>query len=88
LIAEEYLGQSRERDLADATMRKKEWQVQTLAEPLHHRPISGITSAEVLHLSKKIERSGWRETAKKLLGTITAVFRLAVVTLRAEADPT
>ena len=88
LIAEEYLEQSRERELADATMRKKEWQIQTLAEPLHQRPISEITSAEVLHLLKKIERSGRRETAKKLLGSISAVFRLAVVTLRAESDPT
>lgn len=88
LIAEEYLEQSRERELAAATMRKKEWQIQTLAEPLHQRPISEITSAEVLHLVKKIERSGRRETAKKLLGTLSAVFRLAVVTLRAETDPT
>ena len=69
-------------------MRKKEWQIQTLAEPLHNRPISEITSAEVLHLVKKIERSGRRETAKKLLGTLSAIFRLAVVTLRAETDPT
>lgn len=88
LIAEEYLEESKERELAEATMRKKEWQIHTLAEPLHHRPISEISSAEVLHLVKKIERSGRRETAKKLLGTLSAVFRLAVVTLRAENDPT
>jgi integrase len=88
LIAEEYLEQSKERELADVTLRKKEWQVRTLAEPLHHRPISEISSAEVLHLVKKIERSGRRETAKKLLGTLSGVFRLAVVTLRAENDPT
>lgn len=88
LIAEEFLEQSRERELAEATMRKKEWQVHTLAEPLHRRPISEISSAEILHLVKKIERSGRRETAKKLLGTLSAVFRLAVVTLRAETDPT
>ena len=88
LVAEEYLEQSKERELAEATIRKKEWQIHTLAEPLHHRPVSEITSAEVLHLLKKIERSGRRETAKKLLGTLSAVFRLAVVTLRAENDPT
>ncbi len=37
---------------------------------------------------KKVEHSGRRETAKKLRGTLSAIFRLAVVTLRAENDPT
>jgi integrase len=39
-------------------------------------------------LLKKIERSGRRETARRLRATISAVFRLAIVTLRAETDPT
>ena len=88
LVAEEYLQMSYDRELADSTMRKKIWQVHTLAAPLHHRPIKDITSAEILHLLKKVERSGRRETAKKLRGTISAIFRLAVVTMRAENDPT
>ena len=87
-VAEEYLVMARERELADATMRKKIWQVHTLAASLHHRPIKDITSAEVLHLLKKVERSGRRETAKKLRGTLSGIFRLAVVTLRADNDPT
>jgi integrase len=77
-----------EKELAEATMRKKVWMVHTLAEPLHHRPINEINPAEVLHLLKKIERSGRRETVKKLRGTLSAVFRLAVVTMRADSDPT
>ena len=88
LVAEEYLVMARERELADATMKKKIWQIHTLAASLHHRPIKDITSAEVLHLLKKVERSGRRETAKKLRGTLSGIFRLAVVTLRADNDPT
>ncbi|WP_299881379.1 integrase arm-type DNA-binding domain-containing protein [uncultured Sulfitobacter sp.] len=88
LVAEEYLQQAIDRELAEATMRKKIWHVHTLAAALHHRPINEITSAEVLHLLKKVEHSGRRETAKKLRGTLSAVFRLAIVTLRAENDPT
>jgi len=88
LVAEEYLQMAYDRELADATMRKKIWHVQTLAEALHHRPINEITSAEVLHLLKKVEHSGRRETAKKLRGTLSGIFRLAVVTLRAKNDPT
>ena len=60
----------------------------SLASPLHNRPINEITSAELLYLLKSIEKSGRRETAKKMRGAISAVFRLAIVTLRAENDPT
>ncbi len=88
LVAEEYLQMAYDRELADGTMRKKIWHVETLAAPLHNRPIKEITSAEILHLLKKVEASGRRETAKKLRGTLSGIFRLAVVTLRAENDPT
>jgi len=88
LIAEEYIVNMDERGLAPATMKKKRWLLLDLASPLHTRPISEITSAELLYLLKSIEKSGRRETAKKMRGAISAVFRLAVVTLRAETDPT
>lgn len=88
LVAEEYIETLEERELAPATMTKKRWFLLKLAAPIHNRPISEITSAELLHLLKGIERSGRRETAKKVRGAISAVFRWAVVTLRAESDPT
>ena len=88
LVAEEYLQAAYDRELAEATMRKKVWHVETLAAPLHHRPINAITAAEILHLLKEVEHSGRRETAKELSGTLSGVFRLAVVTLRADSDST
>ncbi len=88
LVAEEYLENSAERGLAPSTMKKKRWFLLDLASPLHNRPINEITSAELLYLLKSIEKSGRRETAKKMRGAISAVFCLAIVTLRAENDPT
>jgi integrase len=88
LVAEEYLQMAHDRELADATLRKKNWHIETLSASLHNRPIKEITSAEILHLLKKVEASGRRETAKKLRGTLSGIFRLAVVTLRADNDPT
>jgi integrase len=88
LISEEYIEVCEERDLSPATMKKKRWFLLNLASPLHNRPINEITPAELLYLLKSIEKSGRRETAKKLRGAISAVFRLAVVTMRAENDPT
>jgi len=88
LVAEEYLQMAYDRELADATIRKKIWHIHTLAEELHHRPIDDITAAELLHVLKRIEHSGRRETAKKLRGTLSGIFKHAVVTLRAQSDPT
>jgi Arm DNA-binding domain/Phage integrase central domain len=88
LIAEEYIADSVERGLAPATLKKKRWFLLDLASPLHNRPISEITPAELLYLLKSIEKSGRRETAKKMRGAISAVFRLAVITMRAENGPT
>lgn len=86
-VADEYYDTLVDRGLADATLRKKRWHIDDLAKPLHDRPIDQITAAELLHLLKPIERSGRRETAKKLRATISAIFRLAMVTMRAPADP-
>ncbi|MEO1700643.1 MAG: integrase arm-type DNA-binding domain-containing protein [Pseudomonadota bacterium] len=88
LVADEYYDSLVARELAPATLRKKRWHIDELARTIHDRPIDQITAAEVLHLLKAVEQSGRRETAKKLRGTISAVFRLAVVTLRADNDPT
>lgn len=88
LVAEEYIANMEERGLAVATMKKKRWFLLDLASPLQNRPINEITPAELLYLLKSIEKSGRRETAKKMRGAISAVFRLAVVTMRAETDPT
>jgi len=59
-----------------------------IASPLSKRPMRDISSAEILHLLKRVEESGRRETAKRLRGVIGSVFRLAIVTLRADQDPT
>ncbi|MGB7076034.1 MAG: Arm DNA-binding domain-containing protein, partial [Xanthobacteraceae bacterium] len=87
-IAEEHLGNLVDSGTAESTMTKNRWYLQTLAAPLTHLPITEITSAEILGLLKKIEKSGRRETARKVRGAIGSVFRLAISTLRATNDPT
>lgn len=86
-VADDYLEMAYERELADATIRKKIWHIVTLAAPLHKRPVADITPAGILDLLKRIERMGRRETAKKLRGTLSGVFRLAIVTMRGPTIP-
>jgi integrase len=88
LVAEEYLANLKDRDLAKATISKNRWLLVDLASSLSKRAIADITSAEILDLVRKVEKSGRRETAHKLRGVISSVFRLAIVTLRAQTDPT
>jgi integrase len=51
------------------------------------RPIGEITAPELLAVLRKTESKGTLETAKRALQTAGQVFRFAVVTGRAERDP-
>lgn len=88
LIAEDYITRMEERGAAAATVTKTKWLLEDLANPLAKRPVKELTPAEILQLLQKIEKSGRRETARHLRGVIGSVFRLAIVTHRAEIDPT
>ncbi len=87
-IAEEHLQNLQDGGAAETTMIKNRWYLQKLAAPLTNLAITEITSAEILQLLKRIEKSGRRETARKVRSTIGSVFRLAITTLRATNDPT
>jgi len=88
LIADEYIVQLKEKGAAGSTIAKTTWLLKDLAAPLADRPVQEITPAEILALLRRVEKSGRRETARRLRGTIGSVFKLAIVTLRADSDPT
>lgn len=88
LLADEYIEQKKVLEVADSTITKITWLLKDLAGELNDRPIREITSAEILTLLKRIEKSGRRETARRLRGTIGSVFKMAIATLRADSDPT
>jgi integrase len=87
-ISTEYLERLKEKGCSEKTIEKNRWLLGDLAAPLKDRPISAITPAELLIILQKVEKSGRRETARRLRGSIGSVFRFAVVTLRAKDDPT
>jgi integrase len=88
LVAEDYLARMEGNSAAEATLDKNRWLLLDLAKPIGDRPISEITPAELLDMLKHIEKSGRRESARRLRGVVGSVFRYAIVTLRATADPT
>jgi hypothetical protein len=87
-VASEYIERLKESGAAESTIVKNRWLLEDLAAPLSRRPIAEIVPLEILTVLKHIEKSGRRDTARRLRGVMGSVFRYAVVTLRATSDPT
>lgn len=87
-VADDFLKKVKQEGKATATMTKKNWLIDLARPDLGHRPISEISSAEVLVPLRKVESQGNYETARRLRSTIGQVFRFAIATARAENDPT
>ncbi|MEQ8301334.1 MAG: tyrosine-type recombinase/integrase [Hyphomonas sp.] len=88
VIADEFLEKRRLEGLAQTTLTKKAWLLDFAREELGVMPIADIKPGDVLTVLRTIEAKGNYETAKRLRTTVGEVFRYAVATLRAEADPT
>src|SRR3546814_190315 len=87
-VAEEYVSKLTQEGRAEATLTKLEWLLSFAYPKLGRRPIRDITVPEVLEVLRRVEARGRYETARRLRSTIGSVFRYAMATARAEADPT
>ena len=87
-IAGELIGKKRREGKAGVTIGKAEWLLSLAGPVLGNRPIKDITAPEILAVLRTVESRGKLETAKRLRATIGQVFRYAVATGRADADPT
>ncbi|WP_440246906.1 tyrosine-type recombinase/integrase [Dokdonella sp.] len=85
-IKSEWMDRQRHK-LAAITLAKAEW-VLGLVSSLDARPMTDITPPEVLAVLRRIESRGHHETAHRARSRIGQVFRYAIVTGRAERDPT
>ena len=88
VVANEFVAKKRDEGKAEATVSKTEWLVRIASQSLGPRPIAEITAPEVLKVLQGVEARERRESAKRLRATIGAVFRYAMATGRAPADPT
>jgi integrase len=87
-VAAELLDKKRRESKADRTLGKLEWLLSLARPMIGVRPIADIAAPEVLGVLRIVESRGRHETARRLRATIGEVFRYAVATGRAEADPT
>lgn len=86
-IAEEYVAKIAKEGRAAVTIKKTRWLLSLLDSDLGTRPITEITSAELLTTLQRVEAKGHYETARRMRSLSGRIFRYAVATSRATADP-
>jgi integrase len=86
-IAQEYIKKAELEGRAPATLAKLRWARDWLKPAIGHRAISQIEPHELLAVLKRQEARGNLETARRTRAFASRVFRYAVATARAKADP-
>jgi len=87
-IAEEYIAKKAREGRAPSTISKLTWLLSFAYPVLGQKDVRNIRPIEVLPVLRVIEVRGRIETARRLREVIGCVFRYAMATARAEADPT
>jgi len=87
-IADEYVTKLKREGRADATIAKTEWLLAFADADLGSMPIRSVDAPAVLKVLRAVEIRGRYESARRLRSTIGSVFRYAIATARADADPT
>jgi integrase len=87
-LAMEWLGMQRNRLTLKTYENKRDRFVAFVFPYLGKRPIASIKPLDVLEVLKRIEERGRHETAHRVRSECGNVFRYAVVTGRADRDPT
>jgi integrase len=87
-IAEEYVAKLRREDRSEATIAKTKWLLGFATVEFGDDPITQIATPAILRVLQSVEARGRYESARRLRSTIGSVFRYAIATARAEADPT
>jgi hypothetical protein len=86
-VALEYVGKAEREGRAPATIAKLHWARERLQSAIGHRPVDQVEPHELLAVLKKQEAQGNLETARRTRAFASRVFRYAVATARAKADP-
>lgn len=87
-VAEEYLEKKIREGMAASTVKRLRSQLRYVIPVLGKRPISDITTVEVLAPLKKIDAKGIHETATRTKELCGAIFRYGMATGRRRDDPT
>lgn len=86
-FADLYLDRLAKTGRSEPTIKKARWIVEDLAEELRKEQVADIKPRDVLRALRVVEAKGNRETARRMRGVLSAVFRLAVIEQAIDMDP-
>jgi integrase len=86
-VALEYIEKAEREGRSPATIAKLKWSREWLQPAIGRRPVDQVEPYELLAVLKKQEARGNLETARRTRAFASRVFRYAVATARAQADP-
>jgi len=87
-LGQAFLAKQRKEGESKATLDKTEYHLKLANQDFGQKPITEITAPMILKTLRKVETKGNYETAHRLRARIGSVFRYAVASGVAEADPT
>lgn len=85
--ADLYLDRLAKAGRSEPTLKKSRWIVEVLAKDLRSQQLTDITPRDVLRVLRVVEAKGNRETARRMRGVLSAVFRLAIIEDVIQVDP-
>jgi len=88
MVAEQYLAKKMREGMAETTLKRLNSQLRKVTKAFGSRPVSEITTPEVLAPLKQIEAKGTYETATRTKELCGAVFRFAMANGIRRDDPT
>lgn len=87
-IGDAFLEKQRKEGKSQATLNKTEYHLKLASRDFGLKPITEITAPMILKTLRKVETKGNYETAHRLRARIGSIFRYAVASGLAQADPT
>jgi len=87
VVADEYIERLRLKGRSESTVGKNIWLFSHVRPALGRRLMSEITAPDLLTTLRKVEARGRYETANRLRGTLSSLWRYAIATGRADRDP-
>lgn len=86
--ADIYLDRLAKAGRSEPTLKKSRWIVEILARDLRSQQLTDIAPRDVLRVLRVVEAKGNRETARRMRGVLSSVFRLAIIEDVIQVDPT
>ncbi|CAM3239129.1 tyrosine-type recombinase/integrase [Asticcacaulis taihuensis] len=87
VVAAEFIEKKRKDGFSNKTLYKMEWFFSLVEKDLGDQALNDLMPYEILQAIRKVEENGHYETANRIRGFLSRVFRYGVLTGRAATNP-